>query len=110
MKKLWKQGLTMAMAAMMATAVPVSGLTGAMGPMTAMAAGSLIFDNESEEIVTKTVPKGKIGRSMNVNFVIRNTSGVDWKDVKVGIADRDFSMSRPDAIDGDYVFPFERCV
>lgn len=75
--------------------------------MTAMAAGSLIFDNESEEIVTKTVPKGKIGRSMNVNFVIRNTSGVDWKDVKVGIADRDFSMSRPDAIDGDYVFPFE---
>ncbi|MCI5652795.1 MAG: hypothetical protein MR311_00735 [Lachnospiraceae bacterium] len=91
----------------MATAVPVSGLTGAMGPMTAMAAGSLIFDNESEEIVTKTVPKGKIGRSMNVNFVIRNTSGVDWKDVKVGIADRDFSMSRPDAIDGDYVFPFE---
>lgn len=78
-----------------------------MGPMTAMAAGSLIFDNESEEIVTKTVPKGKIGRSMNVNFVIRNTSGVDWEDVKVGIADRDFSMSRPDAIDGDYVFPFE---
>ena len=75
--------------------------------MTAMAAGSLIFDNESEEIVTKTVPKGKIGRSMNVNFVIRNTSSVDWEDVKVGIADRDFSMSRPDAIDGDYVFPFE---
>lgn len=75
--------------------------------MTAMAAGSLIFDNESEEIVTKTVPKGKIGRSMNVNFVIRNTSDVDWTDVKVGIADRDFSMSRPDAIDGDYVFPFE---
>ena len=66
MKKLWKQGLTMAMAAMMATAVPVSGLTGAMGPMTAMASP---MNNNSDEIVTKSISKGKIGRSMNINFV-----------------------------------------
>ena len=64
MKKLWKQGLTMAMAAMMATAVPVSGL---MGPMTAMASP---MNNNSDEIVTKSISKGKIGRSMNINFVL----------------------------------------
>ena len=101
MKKLWKQGLTMAMAAMMATAVPVSGL---MGPMTAMASP---MNNNSDEIVTKSISKGKIGRSMNINFVVRNESGGDWENVVVGIEEQDFTMSKPDAIDGDYVFPFE---
>ena len=86
MKKLWKQGLTMAMAAMMATAVPVSGLTGTMGPMTAMAFPN---KNNSEDVITKSIPKGKIGRSMNVNFVIKNNSGGDWEDVYVGIEDAD---------------------
>ena len=104
MKKLWKQGLTMAMAAMMATAVPVSGLTGAMGPMTAMASP---MNNNSDEIVTKSISKGKIGRSMNINFVVRNESGGDWENVVVGIEEQDFTMSKPNAIDGDYVFPFE---
>ena len=44
---------------------------------------------------------------MNINFVVRNESGGDWENVVVGIEEQDFTMSKPDAIDGDYVFPFE---
>ena len=72
--------------------------------MTAMASP---MNNNSDEIVTKSISKGKIGRSMNINFVVRNESGGDWENVVVGIEEQDFTMSKPDAIDGDYVFPFE---
>ena len=72
--------------------------------MTAMASPN---KNNSDDVITKSIPKGKIGRSMNVNFVIKNNSGGDWEDVYVGIEDADFSMAKPDAIEGDYVFPFE---
>lgn len=71
------------------------------GAMTAMAFPN---KNNSEDVITKSIPKGKIGRSMNVNFVIKNNSGGDWEDVYVGIEDADFSMAKPDAIEGIMFF------
>lgn len=65
------------------------------------------MNNDSDEVVTKSISKGKIGRSMNINFIIRNNSGSDWEGASVEIENADFSMSKPDAVDGDYVFPLE---
>ncbi len=74
-------------------------------PMTAVANGP-----GSDSIVTvKNVPKGKIGRSMNITFVVNNMDSADWEDVYVGIEEDYYSMDHPGTVplEGEYVFPFE---
>lgn len=74
-------------------------------PVTALADGP-----GSDSVVTvKNVPKGKIGRSMNITFVVNNMDSTDWNDVYVGIEEDYYSMDYPGtvALDGEYVFPFE---
>jgi len=85
----------------------------ALMAMTSMPVTVLAEGPGSDSVVTvKSVPKGKIGRSMNITFVVNNlndSGGDDWNDVYVGIEEDYYSMDYPGttALDGDYVFPFE---
>ena len=103
MRKMMKKGITLMTAAMLAlaSAAPMAALT----TMTAMA----IPSDDDPGLIVNNVPKGKIGRSMNVTFTVRNDSSETWNDVEVAIEDGYYSMTTPSgtALDGDYVFPFE---
>lgn len=103
MRKMMKKGITLMTAAMLAlvSAAPVTALT----TITAMA----IPSDDYPGLIVNNVPKGKIGRSMNITFTIRNDSSETWNDVEVSIEDGYYSMTTPSgtALDGDYVFPFE---
>ena len=82
---------------MTVTALPLTMLT-------ALAAPSDDYPN----LVVKSTPRGKIGRSMNITFSIRNaTDSSDWEDVYVAIEDNSYSIVDPDTDQLDYVFPFE---
>ncbi len=64
--------------------------------------------DDHPNLVVKSTPRGKIGRSMNITFNIRNsTDSEDWEDVYVSIQDNYYSMSPPGSEQLDYVFPFE---
>lgn len=76
-------------------------------PLTMLTALALPSD-EYPNLVVKSTPRGKIGRSMNITFSIRNSSdSEDWEDVYVSIQDNYYSMSPPGSEQLDYVFPFE---
>lgn len=76
-------------------------------PLTMLTAMALPSD-DYPNLVVKSTPRGKIGKSMNVTFSIRNTSdSEDWEDVYVGIEDNYYSMTTPGTEQLDYVFPFE---
>ena len=64
-------------------------------PITAQAA--LINTTDNEVVISQSVPKGKIGRSMNVTFYIVNNSGVDWEDVEARIFDAGFYLGDADS-------------
>lgn len=103
MRKMMKKGITLMTAAMLAlvSAAPLTALTA----ITAMA----IPSDDYPGLIVNNVPKGKIGRSMNVTFTVRNDSSETWNDVEVAIEDGYYSMTTPSgtALEGDYVFPFE---
>lgn len=108
MKMYTKKGLSVMLAALVtAMAVPSvipAGISG-LEPMTAWAAGPY---SDYPYLSVRSIPKGKIGRSMNITFVLNNESGSDWEDVYVGIEEGYYSMETPGAsVDGDYIFPFE---
>lgn len=92
--------MTAAMLALV-SAAPMTALT----TITAMA----IPSDDYPGLIVNNVPKGKIGRSMNITFTIRNDSSETWNDVEVSIEDGYYSMTTPSgtALEGDYVFPFE---
>lgn len=75
-------------------------------PLTMLTAMALPSD-EYPNLVVKSTPRGKIGRSMNVTFTIRNSDDSAWEDVYVSIEDNYYSMTAPGAEQLDYVFPFE---
>lgn len=82
---------------LMVTALPLTMLTAIAGP-----------SDEHPNLVVKSTPRGKIGRSMNITFNVRNSSdSSDWEDVYVGIQDNYYSMITPGSEQLDYVFPFE---
>ncbi|MCI8887022.1 MAG: hypothetical protein HFG70_02960 [Hungatella sp.] len=76
-----------------------------MPPVTAKAA--LIDTSDNEVVISKSVPKGKTGKKMNVTFSVYNDSGQDWEDVEVRIFNNGSYIAGPNALDGEYVFPFE---
>ena len=71
--------ITRGLAFLMAFAV----LFGALPPVLARA--ELIDISDNEIIISKTVPKGKTGKRMTVNFTVRNNTEEDWQDVEVNI-------------------------
>lgn len=75
-------------------------------PLTMLTAMALPSD-ETPNLVVKSIPRGKIGRSMNITFSIRNDSGTPWEDVYVAIEDNYYSIIEPGTEQLDYVFPFE---
>lgn len=75
-------------------------------PLTMLTAMALPSD-EYPNLVVKSTPRGKIGRSMNVTFTLRNSDDSAWEDVYVSIEDNYYSMTTPGTDQLDYVFPFE---
>ena len=53
-------------------------------PDTLMTAKALPSD-DYPNLIVNTIPRGKIGRSMNVTFTIKNDSSEVWEDVEVSI-------------------------
>lgn len=92
--------ITRGLAFLMAFAV----LFGALPPVLARA--ELIDISDNEIIISKTVPKGKTGKRMTVNFTVRNNTEEDWQDVEVNIYNGSSYISSPSA-EGEYIFPFE---
>ena len=72
-------------------------------PLTMLTAMALPSD-ETPNLVVKSIPRGKIGRSMNITFSIRNDSGTPWEDVYVAIEDNYYSIIEPGTEQLDYVF------
>ena len=75
-------------------------------PATLMTAKALPSD-DYPNLIVKTIPRGKIGRSMNVTFTIKNDSSEVWEDLEVSIQDSYFSMAAPGTTELEYIFPFE---
>ena len=92
--------ITRGLAFLMAFAV----LFGALPPVLARA--ELIDISDNEIIISKTVPKGKTGKRMTVNFTVRNNTEEDWHDVEVNIYNGSSYIASPSA-EGEYIFPFE---
>lgn len=67
----------------------------------------LANNSDNSIVISKTIPRGKTGRRMTITFTIVNDSGSDWEDVEVGILNNVSYIARPEAIEGEYVFPFE---
>lgn len=90
MKKLKRLTMFLMAAVMMAAAVPVPAFAASM------------------ELHADKINRGKTGKTMSVSFTIRNNSGQDLEDIKVG-----FDVSGADIIDEEedmafgYSFPFE---
>lgn len=77
----------------------------AMGPAATKAA--MVDTSESRFVISKSVPKGKSGRRMNLTFIVKNDDTVDWKDVRVGIVNNGTYIAGPNINEAEYVFPFE---
>ena len=71
------------------------------------ARAELVDTSDNEVIVSKSVPKGKTGKRMNVTFTIKNDSGEKWEDVEARIYNNGAFIAGPNAVEGEYVFPFE---
>ncbi len=71
------------------------------------ARAELVDTSDNEVIVSKSVPKGKTGKRMNVTFTIKNDSGEKWEDVEARIYNNGAYIAGPNAVEGEYVFPFE---
>lgn len=95
MKRL-KKGFTLWMAVLLlAGSIPIQGLA------------ALENTANNTTVVTSSVPKGKIGKSMTITFTIKNDTGSDWEDITVGIGESDSYYAGKDDLEGGYVFPFE---
>lgn len=82
----------------------VAALAGAV-PM--RAAAEMVDTGSNQVVITPSVPRGKTGRRMNVTFTLKNDTGETWEDVEVGFSQDISYIARPDALAGEYVFPFE---
>lgn len=96
MKKL-KKGLVISMAALL--------LFGSIPVQSAYAGMTDTTNNDT--VISSGIAKGKIGRSMSVSFTIRNSSGSDWDNVKVAIANSGGYIPDSSSLEDEYVFPFE---
>ncbi len=67
----------------------------------------LVNNGDNHVVVTPNVPRGRTGRKMNVTFTLENNDGETWEDVEVGFSEDLSYIARPDAVEGEYVFPFE---
>lgn len=77
-----------------------------MIPMQAWAA--LEDTGSNTVVVSSSIPRGKIGKSMTVSFNIKNDTGSDWNDVSVQIAESDsYYASSDEDLRANGVFPFE---
>lgn len=61
----------------------------------------------NETVISTSIAKGKIGRSMSVSFTIKNSTGSDWENVKVAIANSGDYIPDSSSLENDYIFPFE---
>ncbi len=77
----------------------------AVVPVKALA--EMVDTGNNQVVITPAVPRGKTGRRMNVTFTLKNDSGETWEDVEVGFSEDISYIARPDALAGEYVFPFE---
>ena len=94
MNRIWKRIMIGAMAAVLMVVLL---------PWRNMIVRADLFDYSSNCYVDQSsISRGKIGKSMNVTFVITNREAKDWKDVKVSI-DRYMDYGYE-----EYVFPFEK--
>lgn len=73
----------------------------------AAAKAAMVDTSESRFVISKSVPKGKSGRRMNLTFIVKNDDTVDWKDVRVGIVNNGTYIAGPNINEAEYVFPFE---
>ncbi len=97
-KSVAARGMAFLMAFMMVLAL--------VPPVTGRA--EMVNTSENSCIISKSVPKGKSGRRMNLTFVVRNfDEGRTWKDVEVGIVNNGTYIAGPNPGDAEYVFPFE---
>lgn len=79
-----------------------------LGALPVQAWGALEETGSNSVVISTSIPRGKIGKSMTVSFNIKNDTGADWKDVSVQIAESDnyYAASDEDFRSGG-VFPFE---
>lgn len=73
----------------------------------AVAKAAMVDTSENRFVISKSVPKGKSGRRMNLTFIVKNDDTVDWKDVRVGIVNNGTYIAGPNINEAEYVFPFE---
>lgn len=73
----------------------------------AAAKAAMVDTSENRFVISKSVPKGKSGRRMNLTFIVKNDDTVDWKDVRVGIVNNGTYIAGPNINEAEYVFPFE---
>ncbi|MEG2349647.1 MAG: hypothetical protein RSB57_03950 [Hungatella sp.] len=67
---------------------------------------SLEDTSSNEVVISSSIPKGKIGKSMTLSFVVKNNTASDWEDATAGIAEgTDYLGS--DKLEGSLIFPFE---
>ena len=78
-----------------------------LGAVPVKAMAELIDTSDNSVIISKSVPQGKTGKRMNVTFSVRNDSGEDWEDVEVSIYNSGSYIAGPNALEGEYIFPFE---
>ena len=74
-------------------------------PVTARA--DLVNNGDNHVVITPNVPRGRTGSRMSVTFTLENNDGENWEDVEVGFSEDLSYIARPDAVEGEYVFPFE---
>ena len=86
------------------TAVTAIIMAGA-APVTVLA--ELVNNGDNHVVITPNVPRGRTGKRMSVTFNLENNDGETWEDVEVGFSEDLSYIARPDAVDGEYVFPFE---
>lgn len=89
------------MAFLMAFAIMMVG----MKPIATRAA--MVDTSDNRFVISKSVPKGKTGRRMNLTFIVKNDDTIDWKDVRVGIVNNGTYIAGPNVNEAEYVFPFE---
>lgn len=79
-----------------------------LGALPVQAWGALEETGSNSVVISTSIPRGKIGKSMTVSFNIKNDTGAEWKDVSVQIAESDnyYAASDEDFRSGG-VFPFE---
>ncbi len=99
MKRRWLKKWTAFMTAVVMTLVLVL----AAAPIDTLAAPS----DEYPNLVVQNIPKGKIGRSMNITFSVVNDSSDTWNDTEVAIEEDYYSMTTPGTEDREELFPFE---